>query len=90
VRRTWVGLMVLLALGLIAVGVYVLAMPEEARGADCGGSPLPVLVNGAGGEAAQRGLSSDCNESASESVALAFATIGVGVVSGVVALVLRP
>ena len=35
--RAWVGVMVVLALGMIGVGAYVLALPEEASGHDCGG-----------------------------------------------------
>ncbi len=89
-HRAWVGVMVLLALGMIAVGVYVLVLQQDSStGHDCGGSPLPVLVNGASGAAVRVGESSDCDQGAWESVALGFATIGVGVVMGGAAVALR-
>ena len=82
--------MLLLALGMVAVGVYVLVLQQNSSaGHSCGGSPLPVLVNGASTSAARLGESSDCDQGAWESVALGFATIGVGVVMGGAAVALR-
>ena len=82
--------MVLVSLGMIAVGIYVLVLEQDSSsGRSCGGSPLPVLVNGAGTTAARLGESSDCDQGAWESVALGFGTIGIGVVMGGAAVALR-
>ncbi len=88
-HRAGVALMLVLGLGMIAVGAYVLGLPEEASGKECGGAPLTVLVNGATGAASRAGLGHDCNQSAGESVALGFSTMGIGVVIGVTGAVLR-
>ena len=83
----------LLLLGLsvfvVGVGVYSLALPEQARGKDCGGTPLTVLARGAAGPAAALDLRSECHESATDSAALGFSVIACGVVMGIGAVVLR-
>jgi len=82
--------MLLLALGMVGVGLYVLLLEQDASsGKSCGGAPLTVLVNGANASADRGGLHDDCDQGAWESVALGFATIGVGVVMGVATVALR-
>jgi hypothetical protein len=82
--------MVLLALGMIGVGVYVLALGQlSSSGKACGGSPLPVFMNGASPSADRLGQAGDCDREAWESVALGLSTIGIGAVMGVAAVALR-
>ena len=82
--------MVLLALGMMGLGIYVLLLDQvSSTGQDCGGSPLPVLTNGASASATRLGQGSDCDRGSWESVALGFSTLGIGVVMGVAAVALR-